>query len=240
MNALADFLADKVKVAVLAHQHDIVLVVGNVILLGGDVSWLKQRNAKGIEIDISRWKESIEVKNGVDIGPRDVAGLVGEYFDEMVASKASKRTWWLCFFLRRPEPKGKIAVGCMYYLAIVEVRVAGLDTSKACRASIEAEAVQMSEEIVKQVVEEDGIEDGFLVPVKNVWIVDKLRMENKRKDEIIVEKDKAFAKVLSEKDKALSEKDKALAKALSEKDKERSRREALDRENAELKKRLGI
>ena len=47
-------------------------------------------------------------------------------------------------------------------------------------------------------------------------------------------------KALSEMDKALSEKDKALAKALSEKDKERSRREALDREIAELKKRLGI
>jgi hypothetical protein len=220
IEALAGFLADRVKVAVLAHQHDIVLAIGNVALLGGETSWLKRHDARGREIDITTWKDTIEVKNGVDITARDLPMLVNEYFDEMLSSKASKRTWWLCFLLRRPEPKGKIGEVCMYYLAIVEIAVAGLTGDDACRVSLGGEAMHVAEELEKRIVTEDAVEEGFLVPVKNVWIVDKLRMESKQKD-----------KALAEKDKALAEK----VKALAEKDKETQR---LARENAELKKRF--
>ena len=221
IEALADFLADRVKVAVLSHQHDVVLVAGNVVLLGGNVSWLKKHNTKGREIDIMTWRTTIEVKNGVNISTRDVDALVTEYFDEMVASKASKRTWWLCYFLKRPRPKGKICDACMYYLVIVEIPVAALDASEACRVAINGEAVRLSEELEKKVVIEDSIEDGFLVPVKNVWIVDKLRLENEQ-----------LKKENAESEKALAEKNDALSK-------ERARREALERENAALKRRLG-
>lgn len=236
IEALADFLSDHVKIAVLGHQHDIVLVVSNVVLLGGNVSWLKQHDARGREIDITTWKETIEVKNGVDIGPHDVAALVDEYFDEMVASKASKRAWWLCYFTRRPAQKGKIGEICMYYLNIVEIVVNGLMHDETCRDSTRGTAMRLAEELEKKVIEEDAVDEGFLVPVKNVWIVDKLRMESKQKDKIIEDQ----ASALSEKDKALSEKD----KILSEKDraiaKERKEKHALAKENAALKKRLGL
>jgi len=207
IEALADFLSDHVKIAVLAHQHDVVLVVGNVVLLGGDVSWLKQRNAHGREIDITTWKETIEVKNGVDLGPHDVATIVDEYFEEMVASKASKRAWWLCYFTRRPSPKGKITQICMYYLNIVEITVDGLMDDEACRDSTRGTAMRLAEELEKKVIEEDAVDEGFLVPVKNVWIVDKLRME---RDAAVQEKD-ALQIALDEKDAVLEEKDKIIA-----------------------------
>ena len=179
IEALADFLSDRVKVAVLAHQHDVVLVIGNVILLGGSVSGLKRRDASGREIDITVLRHTIEVKNGIDIRPRDVPRLVDEHFGEIVASAASKKAWWLCYLARRPAQKGKIGEVCMYYLVIVEIPAAKVATrgGEACRVAVGDEAMRLADEIEKKVVSEDGVEEGFLVPVKNVWIVDKLREE---------------------------------------------------------------
>ncbi|MEX2681370.1 MAG: hypothetical protein Q6373_007205 [Candidatus Sigynarchaeota archaeon] len=176
---LADFLSDKVKVAVLAHQHDVVLVIGNVILLGGSVSGLKRRDARGREIDITVLRHTIEVKNGIDIRPRDVPRLVDEHFGEIVASAGLKKAWWLCYLARRPAPKGKIGAACMYYLVIVEIPAAEVAArgGEACRVAVGDEAMRLADEIEKKVVTEDGVEEGFLVPVKNVWIVDKLREE---------------------------------------------------------------
>jgi len=229
IESLADFLADHAKLAVLAHQHDVVLVMGNVALLGGDVSWLKQHDEHGREIDIKTWKETFEVKNGSDIGPRDVAALVGEHFDEMVASKPSKSTWWLCFFTKRPVPKGKLRDVCMYYLNIVEIAAAGLVDDVSCRDSICRKAMRVSEELEKRIIEEDGVDEGFLVPVKNIWIVDKLRME---RDLAIQEKDALEV--------ALQEKENALEVALQEKENALAEERAeYEKTIAELKRRLG-
>ncbi|MEX2681611.1 MAG: hypothetical protein Q6373_008425, partial [Candidatus Sigynarchaeota archaeon] len=141
-----------------------------------------------------------------------------------LASAAAKNAWWLCYLARRPSPKGKIGDACMYYLVIVEIPVAPLVAAggEACRAAVGDEAMRLADEIEKKVVEEDEVDEGFLVPVKNVWIVDKLREENKQKDKVIAEKDN----IIAEKDKVIAEKDKAM--------------DALARENAELKKRLGL
>ena len=204
IEGLADVLADRAKLAVLAHQHDVILVVGNVVLLGGDVSWLKQHDMDGREIDITTWKDTIEVKSRSDIGPLDVAAFVGDHFDEMVASKESKGTWWLCFLMKRRPPKGTLVVGCMYYLNIVELPTAGLVADEACRESTCNEAMRVSEELEKQVIDENAVDEGFLVPVNNIWIVDKLRMEN---DALKA----ALKAALEEKDKALEEKDKIIA-----------------------------
>jgi hypothetical protein len=208
IEGLADFLADKVKVGVLAHQHDVVLAIGNVILLGGSVSSLKRRDTRGQEIDIVALRQTIEVKNGIDIRPRDVPRLVDEHFDEMLASAASKQAWWLCYFARRPSPKGKIGEVCMYYLVIIEIPVAVLVASggKACRAAVGDEAMHLADEIQKRVVDEDEVDEGFLVPVKNIWIVDKLREESKQKDKELATKDKELAT----KDKELATKDKEI------------------------------
>ncbi len=179
IEGLADFLSDKVKVGVLAHQHDVVLVIGNVILLGGSLPGLKRRDARGQEIDITVLRHTIEVKNGIDICPRDVPRLVDEHFGELVSSASSKHAWWLCYFARRPAPKGKIGDVCMYYLVIIEIPVARVVAcgGEACRAAVGDEAMRLADEIEKKVVAEDEVDEGFLVPVKNVWIVDKLRAE---------------------------------------------------------------
>jgi hypothetical protein len=228
IEGLADFLSDKVKVGVLAHQHDVVLVIGNVILLGGNVSGLKRINARGQEIDITALRQTIEVKNGVDIRPRDVPRLVDEHFDEMLASAASKQAWWLCYFARRPSPKGKIGDVCMYYLVIIEIPVATVVASggKACRAAVGDEAMHLADEIQKQVVHEDEVDEGFLVPVKNIWIVDKLREESKQKDKELATKNEELAiykKELANKNEELATKNKELAtknKELATKNKE--------------------
>ena len=215
IEGLADFLADHVKVGVLAHQHDVVLVIGNLVLLGGKLQELKRRNGRGQEIDITTLRHTIEVKNGIDISPRDVPRLVDEYFGEMVASAASKTTWWLCYFARRPAPKGKIGDVCMYYLVIVEIPVARLAAcgGKACRAATGDEAMRLADEIQKKIVAEDEVDEGFLVPVKNIWIVDKLREEIKQKDKELATKDKELAtkdKELATKNKELAAKDKEI------------------------------
>ncbi|NMC07513.1 MAG: hypothetical protein GYA24_20030 [Candidatus Lokiarchaeota archaeon] len=217
----ADFLADKVKVGVLAHQHDVVLVIGNVILLGGDVSHLKRHDARGREIDITALRQTIEVKNGIDISPRDVPRLVDEHFGELVASASSKHAWWLCYFARRPAPKGKIGEVCMYYLVIIEIPVARVVAcgGEACRVAVGDEAMRLADEIEKKVVAEDEVDEGFLVPVKNVWIVDKLRAELAASKNELEAKDKALEakdKALEAKDKALAAKDKALAASKKE------------------------
>jgi hypothetical protein len=179
IEGLADFLSDKVKIGVLAHQHDVVLVIGNVILLGGTVSGLKRRDAGGQEIDVTSLRHTIEVKNGINIRPRDVPRLVNEHFAEMLASAESKTAWWLCYFARRPAPKGKIGEVCMYYLVIVEIPVGKVVAcgGEACRVAVGDEAMRLADEIQKKVVAEDEVDEGFLVPVRNIWIVDKLRAD---------------------------------------------------------------
>ncbi|MBN2152777.1 MAG: hypothetical protein JW839_15100, partial [Candidatus Lokiarchaeota archaeon] len=227
-----------------AHQHDVVLVVGNVILLGGDASRLKRRDSRGREIDITALRHTIEVKNGIDVSPRDVPRLVNEHFGEMLASAASKATWWLCYLARRPEPKGTIGDVCMYYLVIVEIPVAPLAAAggEACRAAVGGEAMRLADEIQKKVVDEDGVDEGFLVPVKNVWIVDKLREENKQKDKAMAAKDEELAakdEELAAKDNELAAKDEELAakdEELAAKDEELA---AKDKEIERLKQQLG-
>ena len=116
----------------------------------------------------------------------------------------------------------------MYYLVIVEIPVARLAAcgGEACRAATGDEAMRLADEIQKKVVAEDEVDEGFLVPVKNIWIVDKLREEIKQKDKEIATSAKEIAakdKALVAKDKTLAAKDKALAASMAEiaaKDKE--------------------
>jgi septal ring factor EnvC (AmiA/AmiB activator) len=64
----------------------------------------------------------------------------------------------------------------MYYLVIVEIPVARVVAcgGEACRVAVGDEAMRLADEIQKKVVAED---EGFLVPVRNIWIVDKLRAD---------------------------------------------------------------
>lgn len=180
IEALAELLEKRAVLATLAHQHDVVLVLTNVVLLGGTLANLKVRAADGTEIDIDDLRGTIELKTAHDIDASRVPELVREHYAEMVASKARKKAWWLCFFERRLAPKGKIGDTCMYYLMLVEIGSRPLKRSAAARAEIEEEAKALTEDVEKRVVKEDDVEEGFLVPVKNIWIVDKLRGDLER------------------------------------------------------------
>nr|MDO8087857.1 hypothetical protein [Candidatus Sigynarchaeum springense] len=220
IEALAELLEKRAVLATLAHQHDMVLVLANVVLLGGNMGNLKVRAADSTEIDIDDLRGTIELKTAHDMDASPVPELVREYHAEMVASKARKKVWWLCFFERRPAPKGKIGDTCMYYLILVEIGSRPLKRSAAARAEIEEEAKALTEDVEKKVVKEDDVEEGFLVPVKNIWIVDKLRGDLERAE--------------AEKQRAEAEKQQ-LAKELAE---QKAKNKAMQDEIAKLKKRL--
>ncbi|MHA1730699.1 MAG: hypothetical protein ACTSU5_02095 [Promethearchaeota archaeon] len=69
----------------------------------------------------------------------------------------------------------------------------------------------LEEELAQKIRVEDGLteDEGFLVPVNNFWIVDKLRVDLKRARE---EKERA----LEEKERALEEKEREVAKLRAE------------------------
>jgi hypothetical protein len=79
----------------------------------------------------------------------------------------------------------------------------------------------LPEEVEKEVVKEDDVDDGFLVPVKNIWIVDKLRTD--------------LARAEAGQQRAEAEKQQ-IAKELAE---QKAANKALRDEIAKLKKRLG-
>ena len=108
----------------------------------------------------------------------------------------------------------------MYYLILVEIGSRPLKRSAAARAEIEEEAKALTEDVEKKVVKEDDVEEGFLVPVKNIWIVDKLRGDLERAE--------------AEKQRAEAEKQQ-LAKELAE---QKAKNKAMQDEIAKLKKRL--
>jgi len=167
-----------------------------------------------------------------------VADFVRIYYDDMVREKALKRTWWLCFFMRRRIPKGELGQTCMYYLFLIQVPTGRLTTHTGDRDEIETEAKLLVNDVVNRVASEDEdidaeIVDGFLVPVHNVWIVDRLRERKGQLQQEVAEKEAALTEkeaALAEKDAALTEKDKIIAKndetiaeqaeTIAEKDKE--------------------
>jgi hypothetical protein len=143
-----------------------------------------------------------------------VPGFVRQYYLEMVKEKAQKRTWWLCFFMRRRVPKGKIGETCTYYMFLIQVPTERLTRRKGDRDEIESEAKTLVSDVIDKVASEDDateeeVVDGFLVPVHNVWIVERLREQKTQLQQEVTEQ----AEALAEKDEALAEKDEALAKA---------------------------
>lgn len=222
IEALADFLADSMAAGTLESQHDVVLVVGNVVLLNGDRSRLKQKDKDGREIDLVTWKRAIEVKSKRNVAVSDVPDFIKKYYKEIVHDKQSKQAWWLCFFMKRPPAKSHIRPVCKYYLVIVEISARDLTLDKTCRLEISDETMHLVEEVEKQAVEEDDVEEGFLAPVKNIWIVDRLRAQKQKlvEDNARIENSiKEQAKVIAEKDETIADQAKTIA---------------------ELKKRLGM
>ena len=140
IEALADFLEDRMTFAALANQHDVVLVIGNVVLLGGTVENLHVRGKDGGERDIDTLHGAIQLKTEHDVNVDDVPTFVRMYYSEMVKEKARNRTWWLCFFMKRRVPKGKLGETCMYYMFLIQVPTARLTRDMGDRDEIESEA----------------------------------------------------------------------------------------------------
>jgi hypothetical protein len=93
IEALAELLEKKAVLATLAHQHDVVLVVGNVVLLGGTMVNLKVRLPDRTELDIDILRHTYELKTAHDIDASRVPAFVREHYADMVASKGRKKAF---------------------------------------------------------------------------------------------------------------------------------------------------
>ena len=165
--------------------------------------------------------------------------FVEVYFQDMVDTQGDKEAWWLAFFSKRSDAEDIIGSGCAYYLTAIEIPTKGLETGD-CEA-VASKAMIMSEATHKRVHEEDELDASVLLQsVDNIVPMDRMR-------EKMAAMAKKHAKALAEKDRVITEKDEALAQkdeALAEKDETIAEQaDALaekERENAELKRRLGI
>ena len=237
IEALYAFLHDRIKVAALPGQHDMVLaIMAMVILKDTNASINVRSTAGGPQLDLVSMRKTYELKTACNVGDGDIGPLVAGHLDEMHASHGRKETWLVAFWRHRATPpQGILGGACTEYLFVVEIaaRLAGGDPVQ--RATLTGKVASMVQEVEERACEEDEVIEGFLVPTKNVWIVDKLRRECQVKDEVIAENKEALA----EKDEALAEKDEALAEkdeALAEKDEALAEK---DRIIAELRRKLG-
>ena len=225
LSRLAKQLSEISKVASLPSQHDIVKAVLTVVLLKASFKNIEVRNEHEKLIDIVKDLKAFEVKTMSDLSYTNISPLVHKYFKEMTNIREQKHIWWYCHFNKLDSTKIKKGRVCLYYLIVIEfdIKKIGMKMEQGDQLIIKQErqliteaqkAVNKAADIVKQ---EDSIEEdeGFLIPVKNIFVVDVLREEICKKDKLLSEKDEQIAEKdeqLAEKDKQLAEKDKLIEK----------------------------
>ncbi|MHA1733934.1 MAG: hypothetical protein ACTSU5_18485 [Promethearchaeota archaeon] len=223
---LLDLLGNRAYCASLSHQHDVVKFLVFQVFHGrqGDLEVRRVVEDPGGGPPRVRWHDiethlgkAVEVKTMNRVGDDRLPEFLDAHLGEVVARAGEVSRWWLASLRQVRGPKSRKGRACTHYLVLVELdpaTVAGVP-----RGILHDEVVKL----VVQTQEKAGLEDeveGFFVPVKNIWLVERLRDELAEKDEVIAEKDE----VIAEKDEVIAEKDAKLAK--------------LERENAELRRRL--
>lgn len=193
-----NMLEETMIVAALQNQHDVISIFLNFVLKQGNLSHIKQHDEDGIEIDVMHGLKGYELKTRKNVEIASVHEYISDYFEEMLDEQGVKDTWWLVFFQQRNDAKGKIGPVCLYYLILIEIPTPGLDYPD--RDNLMREVKKMVQKIEKKVGQEDEIDDdgGFLVPVDNILVVDRMRKKILEKDRIILEKDKEIEELKEE------------------------------------------
>jgi hypothetical protein len=212
LGKLVDMLEEEMVAAALQNQHDVISVVLNFTFKHGKLSQIKQRDRDGMEIDVLHGLESYELKTSKNLHQSEIPGFISEYFEEMVESQGIKGTWWLVFFQQRTDAKDKIGEVCLYYLVVIEIPTYNLDYPD--KKTITKEVMKLVQKAEKKVLKEDGIseDEGILVPVDNILVVDSLRKKVKKlkreKEESIKklerEKEESIKKLEREKEEAIN------------------------------------
>ena len=134
-------------------------------------------------------------------------------------SKQRKRVdrAWIIFF-EKFRGGASPRVACKYLLCWVDIDVTG----NASAHEINKDLVILMHKSKATVAENLIVDEDIIIPVDNIMLVEDLERELKEKDAALDEKDK----VIVNKDKVIIDKDKAI--------------DTLSKENAALKKRLGM
>ena len=176
MDKFVDFLAGVGIAGTLANQHNVITAFLARLLAGAGRESILQGTPGRSDIDIRLPGETVEVKTKRGVDPSDAGDFVQSYYDDIKLSINEPRTWWLVFFLRRLDVNPSINIGtaCTNYMVVIEIR-GGLERLPSLE-SLSLMVTRMAGELNQQVMKEDDIEDeGILVPVRNVLVVEHLR-----------------------------------------------------------------
>nr|MDO8084361.1 hypothetical protein [Candidatus Sigynarchaeum springense] len=165
-----------------------------------------------MDIYLEETMTTISVKTIINATLKAIRGTTVAILDATPADK----TW--IFFFYRFKDRASPCPPCQYLITWVDIASLDLDPPGELVKQVMTMVTKAKQKAAKQI----GVPGKILIPVPDIIKVEDLEREIEEKNKIISEKDKA----LDEKDKALDEKDKAMA--------------ALARENAGLKKRLGL
>ena len=234
LEELVDALENTTLIVSLMHQHIIMIEFISYILNLRENAQFEKVLASGKRINLVAKNINYELKTGQNIAifqssmPESVKTLVKKYLGEIKASINVKDVWWLVFFNKLnineiKELKKKIetkqinkAGFSKYYLVIIEMTAHNENVNSGAVDTVLDHIDGKVRDTMREVLSDDGLDEedeGFLVPVKNIWIVDHLRDTLKEREALLEEKDKVIEKheaLLEEKDKVIEEKDKVI------------------------------
>ncbi len=204
-------IQDRAVCAQLSHQHDAILRFLNRVFLGGkgelEVPITPVAGDTGTISTHDLVVDGIacQFKTMNNVSDAGVVTFLRKYLPAIRRNAARVPRWWLGYLRNINPPKSRKGHPRFIYLVLVEV--AADRVLHAPNAVLETELISLVQQAQAKVKREDNIGDGFLLPVKNVWIVSQLKEELAEKEEAIAEKDK----VIAAKDETIVEKDKVIA-----------------------------
>ncbi len=175
--------------AQLSHQHDAILRFLNRVFfkgegtlevpstpVAGDTSSITTHD---LVVDGIAW----QFKTMNNVSDACAATFLRKYVPAMRKNAARVPHWWLGFLRKISPPKSRKRHLCFTYLVLVDVDVDRVvHTSNAV---LESEVISLVQQAQEKVKREDDLGDGFLLPVKNIWVVDQLKEELAERDKMI-------------------------------------------------------
>jgi len=216
--ALVRYIREETKGMEKGVQHHVFKILSKHVEYGD--RGLLEVSSKGKRMDIyfEDTMASIEVKTLTMATWENIHDTTMAAFESGPADKV-----WI-FFLYKFKDNASPRPPCQYLLVWIAVDTLDVDFDRVGR-----QVMVMMQKTKQQVAKKLGVSGKILVPVENIIKVEDMEREIAEKDQALAEKDQALAKheeVIAEKGDLL--------------DREREKNKKLAKENAELKKRLGL
>jgi hypothetical protein len=241
LTQLINELSNKGKVAQLSIQHDFLKLFLSNFLLEIPFEAVDHEVPKQIKGDLGESKLKkvdfipqsnnipYEVKTASGITSSKIDGLLSPHLNQMIKEKDFRHQWWFVFVNQVRMCKDTYNRDCLYYIVVMEINAKRLDLRKKDKKKVLKKAQECVDEAIEKVHEEDDLDEGFLLPVNNIWAMDNLRNQVRQKDVIIQQKDEVIQQkdeviqqkdeVIQQKDEVIQQKEAEFQQKLQEKDK---------------------